>query len=190
MTDVEKEAILFPHRTVHMKQVRANEDVSRDEFRICYCDYDGVTHDDAVYWSPGEGVHLRTTGRTLFEWLPILEELLAPHPDVKIVLSTSWVRVKSFEFAKQQLSSSLQSRVIGATFNNRETQNLDFDIMSRGMQICADVGRRMPAHWFAIDNDDRGWPAWCRDHLVKTEDRLGLSSPGVQNAIRRVLSSF
>lgn len=57
---------------------------------VCYCDYDGVVHDDAVYWSPNMGIHMRTPGRTLFEWLPLLEELLAPHPEVKIVLSTSW----------------------------------------------------------------------------------------------------
>lgn len=157
---------------------------------VCYCDFDGVTHDDAVYWSPRDGIHLRTPGRTLFEWLPILEELLAPYPDVKIVLSTSWVRVKGFEFAKHHLTPSLQSRVIGATFHNRETQKFDFDNMSRGMQICADVERRKPTRWFAIDNDDQGWPAWCRDHLIKTEDRLGLSDLSVQEAVRKVLASF
>lgn len=119
-----------------------------------------------------------------------MEELLAPYPDVKIVLSTSWVRVKNFEFAKRQLPSSLQKRVVGATFHNREMQKFDFDNMSRGMQICADVGRRKPAGWFAIDNDDQGWPAWCRDRLIKTEDRLGLSDPAVQDLVRKMLATF
>lgn len=158
--------------------------------KICYVDFDGVTHDDAVYWSRREGIFMGTPGRALFEWLPILEELLAPYPDVKIVLSTSWVRVKNFEFAKRQLPSSLQKRVVGATFHNREMQKFDFDNMSRGMQICADVGRRKPAGWFAIDNDDQGWPAWCRDRLIKTEDRLGLSDPAVQDLVRKMLATF
>jgi hypothetical protein len=157
---------------------------------VCYCDFDGVTHDDAVYSSRHDGIHIRTPGRTLFEWLPILEKLLAPYPDVKIVLSTSWVRVKGFEFAKRQLTPGLQSRVIGATFHNRETPKFDFDNMSRGMQIFADVRRRKPTRWFAIDNDDHAWPAGCRENLIKTDDRLGLSDPSVQDAIRKVLASF
>ncbi|MGF6183441.1 hypothetical protein ABIB42_004496 [Massilia sp. UYP32] len=157
---------------------------------VCYFDFDGVTHDDAVYTSPEAGIHIRTPGRTLFEWLPIFEELLAPYPDVKIVLCTSWVRVFGFEFAKHQLTPSLQSRVIGATFHNRETPKFAFDNMSRGMQICTDVRRRKPTRWFAIDNDDHAWPAGYRENLIKTDDRLGLSDPGVQDAIQKLLASF
>jgi hypothetical protein len=157
---------------------------------VCYCDYDGVLHDDAVYWSRSTGIHLRTPGRRLFEWAFILEELLAPFPDVKIVLSTSWVRHKRFNFAKKQLPLELQSRVIGATFHSRDTPRHEFDDMSRGMQIYADVQRRLPTRWIAIDNDDHGWPVWCRDHLIKTDDRLGLSEGAVQEQIRKMLASF
>jgi hypothetical protein len=173
-----------------MQQMSSAEEPPRAPLWVCYCDYDGVAHDDEVYWSPKKGIHMRTPGRTLFEWLPVLEELLAPYPDVKIVLSTSWVRVKSFGFAKSQLTPALHSRVIGATFHSRETNKFVFDRMSRGMQICADVERRMPARWFAIDNDDYGWPTWCRDRLIKTEDRLGLSELAVQDQIRKMLAAL
>jgi hypothetical protein len=168
----------------------ATERVEQSPLLVCYCDYDGVVHDDAVYWSRREGIHIRTPGRKLFEWSCILEELLAPYPDVKIVLSTSWVRFKRYGFARGQLPLGLQSRVIGATFHSRETVRVEFDNMSRGMQICADVERRLPARWFAIDNDDKDWPAWCRDRLIKTNDRLGLSEPAVQDQIRKMLASF
>lgn len=167
-----------------------SENVTQGPLMVCYCDFDGVTHDDAVYSSRHGDIHIRTPGRTLFEWLPILEELLAPYPDVKIVLSTSWVRFMGFEFAKSRLTASLQSRVIGATFDNRVTQKYDFDGMSRGQQICADVERRMPARWFAIDNEEKNWPAWCRDLLIKTNDRLGLSEPEVQGQVRKMLATF
>lgn len=173
-----------------MEQMNVTERVRQGQLLVCYCDFDGVTHDDAVYRAPRIGIYMLTPGRRLFEWLPILEDLLAPYPDVKIVLSTSWVRVRGFQFAKRQLTTSLQSRVIGATFHNRETPKSEFDNMPRGMQICADVGRRRPARWFAIDNDDQGWPAWCRDQLIKTDDRLGLSDIRVQETIRKVLASF
>lgn len=155
--------------------------------KVCYLDFDGVLHDDSVYWSEKIGIHIRHPGRTLFEWMPILEELLAPYPETRIILSTSWVRVKGFEFAKLKLSPVLQARVVGATFHNRETQKFDFDNMSRGAQVLADVHRRNPATWFAIDNDAVAWPAAYRDRLVLTHDRTGISDPVVQEEISRML---
>lgn len=150
-----------------------------------------MLHHDSVYWSRQAGIHIRDApGRTLFEWAPILEELLAPHPNVKIVLSTSWVRVRDFNFAKAKLPPALQARVIGATYHARLMQKFEFDNMSRGSQIYADVRRRKPANWIAIDNDDKFWPAHCRDHLIKTQDELGLSDPKVQTLMCAKLASF
>ena len=155
---------------------------------ICYLDFDGVLHDDAVYWSPKLGIYIRTPGCQLFEWMPILDALLEPYPAVRIVLSTSWVRQRSYEFAKSQLSPTLQTRVVGATFHNRHMQKLEFDFMARGAQVLADVERRCPAAWFALDNDSNGWPEYSRHKLVLTDDRLGLSEERVQAAIKAILS--
>lgn len=157
---------------------------------VCYCDYDGVVHRDEVYTSTLSGIYMNEPGYALFEWLPILEALLAPHPDVKIVLSTSWVRLRGFEFAKAQLSKSLQAKVIGATFDNRLLQKLEFDLMPRGVQVLTDAKSRRPARWFAIDDDDVGWPPAFRGNLIKTDGRLGLSDPLVQQAIVGMLSSY
>jgi hypothetical protein len=154
---------------------------------VCYLDYDGVVHDDAVYCSSNRGIYIRTPGCALFEWMHILDNLLTPYPKLKIVLSTSWVRSRSFEFAKKQLSPTLQARVIGATFHNRLMQKRDFDQMSRGHQVLSDVGRRQPTSWFAIDNDDFEWPDRHRGNLIKTEDRLGLSDTAAQESVRDVL---
>lgn len=81
---------------------------------MLYLDFDEVLHDAEVYVSRKRGIELRTPGHTLFEWMPMLEEILAPYPQVAIVLSTSRVRARSFDFAKAQLSHALQQRVIGA----------------------------------------------------------------------------
>lgn len=152
-----------------------------------YLDYDGVLQDDAVYWHPKRGIFMSTPGRTLFEWVYILEELVEPFPDLRIILSTSWVRVRSYEFAKSKLPISLQQRVVGATFHNREMQKIEFDHMSRWQQISSDAKRRNLENWFAIDNDCRGWPEQFRDRLVLTNDRLGLSEESVQKQIREFL---
>ena len=158
--------------------------------KILYLDYDGVLQDEEVFFHPKRGIYMRTPGRTLFEWTYILEELLAPHPEVKIVLSTSWVRVKNFTFAKERLSTSLQSRVVGATFHNRFMSKTNFSMLPRGVQIEEDVFRRRPTSWFAIDDDAHAWPEWCRNKLIQTDGARGISDIAIQDAIATMLERF
>ena len=158
--------------------------IARPADILCYLDFDGVLHDDEVYFCPRRGVYLDTPDRTLFEWAYVLEELLVPYPEVTIVLSTSWVRMKSFEFAKWHLPPILKERVIGATFHHGVMIASEFDQLYRGQQVWRDVVRRKALRWFALDNDDVGWPKHCRDNLILTDDRTGLSDPGVQQQIR------
>ena len=158
--------------------------------KILYLDFDGVLHDEAVYYHPKRGIYIQTPNRVLFEWMPILEKLLARHPEVKIVLSTSWVRVKSFNFAKQHLSAPLQERVIGATYHRRLMRRAWFESLPRGEQIVQDVVRRVPTSWFAIDDDSRYWPPEFRDNLIETDGHLGISDPNIQSAIRETLERF
>lgn len=158
--------------------------------KVLYLDFDGVLHDDEVYFQRGRGIYIKTPGRTLFEWMPILEALLAPHPDVAIVLSTSWVRVLSFNRAKMYLSAPLQQRVIGATFHSRWMRNTEFAMLPRGVQVAQDVRQRNPGTWFAVDDEEADWPAWCRDKLIVTKPNLGLSDVAVQDAMRTTLLSM
>lgn len=157
---------------------------------VCYLDFDGVLHDEDVRLALGRRIFLATPGRRLFEWQSILIELMAPHPHVKIVLSTSWVRARSFHYAKERLEPQLKVRVIGATFHRRMMNREEFVTLPRGMQIWGDVLRRKPLDWFAIDDDGFGWPAWCRDKLVLTQERLGLSELSVQEEIQRRLDAW
>ncbi|GIZ51919.1 HAD domain-containing protein [Noviherbaspirillum aridicola] len=166
-----------------MTQLRSAE-------KVLYLDFDGVLHDDEVYFKRGRGIYIKTPGRSLFEWMPILDELLAPHPDLAIVLSTSWVRVMSFNRAKMHLSPSLQERVIGATFHSRWMRNTEFAALPRGVQVAQDVRQRRPAKWFALDDEEADWPAWCRDKLIVTKPSMGLSDATVQEAIRAILLSM
>lgn len=154
---------------------------------LCYLDYDAVLHDGNVLRNRLKGMHIKTPGRTFFEWMPILEELFAPYPDLKIVLSTTWVREMGFDAAKHELSPSLRDRVIGSTFLHPNIVKMTFDTMPRGMQIVGDVERRRPTYWFALDDDAIGWPVRWKDHLIETNDRLGVSDPAVQERIRQRL---
>lgn len=158
--------------------------------KICYLDFDGVTHFAPVYWNKERGMHFDEPRHNLFEWAPLLKDLLGQFPEVEIVLSTAWVRAQGFDYAKSMLPLALQARVIGATFDNRFNQELDFDLMPRGLQVFGDVVRRRPSAWFAIDNDGQGWPQVCSNQLIKTDDSRGLSEPMVQDALLKMLTSL
>lgn len=160
---------------------------TRTADRILYLDFDGVLHDEAVYRHPARGIYIATPGRQLFEWMPILDELLRPHPDVAIVLSTSWVRVLSFFRAKERLSPSLQERVIGATYHGRWMREQEFAMLPRGVQVVEDVMRRQPKSWFALDDEHGNWPVWARDNLIRTDGKLGISDPFIQHAVQTML---
>ena len=69
---------------------------------ICYLDYDAVLHDGNVLRNRARGMYIATPDRRFFEWMPILVDLLAPYPDLKIVLSTTWVRELGFDAARQR----------------------------------------------------------------------------------------
>lgn len=157
---------------------------------ICYLDYDAVLHDGNVLRNRTVGMYIKTPGRTFFEWMPILVDLLAPYPDLKIVLTTTWVREVGFKEAKLELSEPLQDRVIGSTFLHPNIVKTEFDTMSRGMQILGDVKRRKPSHWFALDDDAFGWPVQHKEHLIQTSDKLGLSDPAVQERVRLKLAEI
>ncbi|WP_038484006.1 HAD domain-containing protein [Collimonas arenae] len=158
--------------------------------KILYLDYNGVLHDSKVIRNRKRGLYIATPDRDFFEWMPILEELLAPHPDVKIVLSTSWVRALGFDDTRQELSETLRERVIGSTFHHPKLTPAEFDTMPRGMQVLRDVERRKPTSWLALDDDAFGWPAACRDHLIETKGHLGLTEPAVQDAMRKMLAAL
>lgn len=156
---------------------------------VCYLDYDGVLHQESVLLRRGR-IFVAMPGHCLFEWEGILCELLKPYPDVKIVLSTPWVRWSSFSYAKRCLNPALQARVVGATFHRRWMVAEEFAELSRGMQILGDVLRRKPSDWFAIDDDGFDWPAWCRNKLVLTQQQIGLNDLSVQRDIRRRLKRW
>ncbi|WP_342747779.1 HAD domain-containing protein, partial [Thiomonas delicata] len=65
-----------------------------------------------MHWHPRKGAYLDAPeGYSLFQHAALLETLLAPYPAVRIVLSTSWVRVFSYSRAAKRLTPALRARV-------------------------------------------------------------------------------
>lgn len=160
-----------------MKTLRGQGEV------VLYLDFDGVLHHENVWWHPRRGAYIYTPGYQLFEHVHLLEAAIEPFPEVLIVLSTSWVRVRRFSRAVKRLSPTLRERVIGATFHTKMNRHA-FEALPRGIQVLNDVARRRPRQWLALDDDVQGWVPEYLDHLVHTDPILGLSEPGKVEALQ------
>lgn len=154
---------------------------------ILYLDFDGVLHHENVRWHPKKGAYLNAPPRyKLFQHADLLVSLLEPYPDIKIVLSTSWVRTYGCANTAKRLPADLRHRVIGATFHSQMYEQLFVD-MPRGMQVWLDVVRRNPRDWFALDDDFLNWPAWCTDNFIQTHEHEGIGDPVVLTKIEKKL---
>ena len=153
---------------------------------LLYLDFDGVLHPEYCYWHPRKGPYLKAPGHSLFENLAVLEQLLEPHPEVRIVLSTTWVQTYQFSETARKLGSKLRPRVIGATFHTGMNKEV-FRDMPRGLQVLGDVARRQPSAWVALDDDPTGWPIDARDRLVLTHGLHGLAEERAQLELKTKL---
>jgi hypothetical protein len=148
---------------------------------VLYLDFDGVLHHENCLWHPRRGAYLSAPERyTLFQHSLLLEQVLAPYPQVQIVLSTSWVRRYGYSGAVKRLPPSLQARVVGATFHSRHMHEEGFSYLHRGEQVHADVLRRRPRDWLALDDDGEGWPLQHASKFVQTHMYEGISDLAVQ----------
>ena len=150
--------------------------------RLLFLDYDGVLHPDAVYVTK-RGIELRATG-SLFMWAPQLIEVLADHPDLRIVLSTSWARNLGFNRARLALPTKLRHQVIGATWHSAMGRGwpdyIPWDAQTRWEQIAAYISRLNEfVCWLAIDDNVRGWASADIDQLIQTDPNTGLSDTSV-----------
>jgi hypothetical protein len=157
---------------------------------VLYLDLDGVLHPEDVWRAPGRPPFVRSpVGHELFEHAGLLVELLAAYPAVRIVLSTSWVRVLGYRRAIAFLLPTIRARCIGATWHRRMSPN-QFEHTPRGEQVLNDVARRTPKAWLAIDDDQEGWGSAAVTHLVATDPILGIAEPAVLGRLRAALERF
>ncbi|WOI45511.1 HAD domain-containing protein [Acidovorax sp. BLS4] len=163
-----------------------------------YLDIDGVLHHEAVMWHHRRGIFMSPSeapGRKLFEWVGYLEEALEPFPKVSLVLSSSWCVKPGYGKTLKWLPERLRQRFIGGTYHKR-IHGADpwaisaFKSMSRGEQIVADVRRRQPRDWIALDDDTVGWPPHAMHNLIECDGQRGLSCAAVRHALAKRLEAW
>lgn len=155
---------------------------------VLYLDFDGILHPADVRVTPEEPLHPRVyvrgrpTDEPLFRYVSLLELLLYPYPDLRIVLATSWVRAFGYENALMRLSPALQERVIGAA---------TFPAPTRFGTISFDAEQRGLTRWLSLDDDQVGWPEERLHQLVApTNPYLALVEPGVTAKLAIMLKAL
>lgn len=152
---------------------------------VLFLDFDGCLHADNVRRIDGKPV-LLTEGSELFEHAALLEELLAPYPDLQLVLSTSWVRAFGFEESVRLLPADLQRRVVG-NIHEFCADIYEWTELSRFDQVMRYVTGKDVVHWLALDDDNHAWPEFLEKRLVCPNPRLGIGEPRVQQELAEKL---
>jgi hypothetical protein len=153
---------------------------------ILFLDFDGVLHPDSVFLDSNRCPILKGNG-VLFMWADLLSQSLVNYPDMRIVLSTSWVRWLEYIPVRGYLPLSLRDRVIGSTWHhvrnmpnyNRGLPYSYWSTASRYQQIKRWVDFYRVQNWLAIDDRGEHWGEEDLDKLILTSSDTGLSVPHV-----------
>lgn len=153
---------------------------------VLFLDIDGVLHRGIARRS-GNRVMSSGPEIALFEFVPVLDELLNPYPDIEVVLSSDWSLVLGTEFTRDSIpSSQLQKRIVGATVDGCTFNPLVWPVLTRGGQILDYVERNAPLSWLAVDDRTDGFEAH-RDRLVHCQTDVGLGDAAVVEQFRERL---
>jgi hypothetical protein len=144
-----------------------------------FTDFDGVFHpaDAATFDAAGQLV----TDARLFAWLPVLVDILAPYPEVRIVVSSDWRRLLDDAGLKRVLGP-LAPRFAGVV----QTWGA-----SRADEILAEVRRRQLTRWLALDDHPTVVAASRHNaRFIACEPDTGLSALPVQTRLRATLANL
>jgi len=159
--------------------------------QVIFLDIDGVLHRGNSYVA-GSRVVSSAPGRIeLFEYLPVLIDLLRCYHDVEIVLSSDWAYRFGVEPTRDMLPDlSLRKRVTAATYQGYAFDEAHWPMMSRGAQVLDYVRRHSLDRWLAVDDRRDGFEGH-RDRLIHCQTEAGLGDPAVVALLRsRLLERF
>lgn len=154
-----------------------------------FVDFDGTLHAGHALIAENRQITL-DSGRQLFEFAPLLVDMLAPYPLVEIVLTTSWLRTLPVDTVIGYLPPELSYRVIGTTNDIKPRLSYVLNGAERTYVITSYVYGQRLRNWLAIDDSVYGAyhfgsePGELVKHFVLLDSALGISDESVQQRIR------
>src|SRR5579859_2141718 len=157
-----------------------------------FVDYDGTLHSGHALLDTDGQVTLES-GRPLFEYAPLLVEMLEPYSAVEIVLTTSWLQTLPTETVISYLPQELARRVVDTTRDRKAR----FSYMQNGSGRTDVItsyayGKRLK-NWLAIDDSVYGAYHFGREpgelvrNFVLLDSTRGIGDEGAQQRIREWL---
>jgi hypothetical protein len=140
------------------------------DMRVIFVDYDGVFHpvSDLHWFSMGLPVDACIERGRLFRWTSILREMLHPHPDVRIVVHSSW-RLLHPEEKVKSLLGPLAERVIHVISGEYDRDN----------GIAAYIAENKVEDYVILD-DRPDWFAPDTSGLIVCDSETGIYDERVQ----------
>ncbi|MGF7000807.1 HAD domain-containing protein [Paraburkholderia sp. GAS32] len=154
-----------------------------------FVDYDGTLHAGHALIDTAGQITL-DSGRALFEFAPLLVEMLEPYPSVEIVLTTSWLETLQEEKVISYLPAKLARRVVGTTKGRKARFSYFRDGTGRTDIITSYAFGKRLKHWLAIDDsvygvDRFGYePGELVGNFVLLDSTRGISDESAQQRIR------
>lgn len=144
---------------------------------VAFIDIDGVFHrqGDSRYDN-----HIsKVVGDGLFRWWPQLREVLDEHPDVEVVVHSSWRQIyPSLDWLRPELPPDLAARVVAVT---------DVNVYSRHESIEAYLRVHPEVSAYVVLDDTNNFPSHVP--LVLCDPERGMSDPAKADELRAALTA-
>ena len=155
-------------------------------------DYDGTLHAGQALLD-GDGQITLDSGRTLFEFAPLLVEMLRPYPSVEIVLTTSWLQTLPVDAVISYLPPELARRVVDTTRDIKPRLSYEHSGAGRTDIIVSYAYGKRLKNWLAIDDSVYGAAKFGREpgeltqHFLLLDSARGIGDESAQQRIRQWL---
>jgi hypothetical protein len=147
------------------------------KMRVLFLDFDGVLHPISVLrWFemrlPLETIIQRAG---LFRWTWILNDLLEPYPDVRIIVHSSW-RLLHRESVLPNFMGPLGSRFAGSTKGDERWQGIERAVQQNRL-----------SEFRILDDHPEHFPVGLSE-LIVCDSELGVYDEAVRNQLRAWLA--
>jgi hypothetical protein len=134
------------------------------------------------------GVITLDSGRPPFEYAPYLVDILAPWPQVQIILTTSWLRSLGDEKTVALLPDELRRRVVDTTLHTPPRFGEIKDGTGKTMCVIRHSKKRGLTKWLALDDEAWGVPPGFEQHFLHTKSETALGALEARKQLREWLA--
>lgn len=155
-------------------------------------DYDGTLHAGHALLD-GDGQITLDSGRPLFEFAPLLVEMLRPYSTVEIVLTTSWLQTLPVDAVISYLPPELARRVVDTTKGIKPRLSYEQSGAGRTDVIVSYTYGKRLKNWLTIDDSVYGAYKFGREpgeliqHFLLVDSARGINDDSALQRIQQWL---